>query len=148
MSFFSLSLRWVCSFLRLDEVPLRCRTKFPHPGRNCPKSKRIGKRKFDWIFMRSQGYSCCKLVCYWSRVSTNQYQFVLVESRWQNRVSKRACTSYIPVWMNFPHTTPYPPKIRQPCVADNLWPQPLDLCSKRKWEQNVPVCIAIVFCDW
>ena len=34
-------------------------------------------------------------------MSTNQNQFVLIESRWQNRVSKRTCTSYVPVWTNF-----------------------------------------------
>ena len=41
--------------LRLDEVPLRCRTKFTHPGRKCPELYDISKRKFYYIFMRSHG---------------------------------------------------------------------------------------------
>ena len=38
-------------------------------------------------------------------MSTNQNQFVLDESKWQYCVSKRACTSYVPVWTNVPHAT-------------------------------------------
>ena len=49
--------------------------------------------------------SCCILVCDLSKVSTNHNEHVLVEPAWQNRVSKCAWESNIPVWMNFPQAT-------------------------------------------
>ena len=36
---------------------------------------------------------------------TNHNQLVLANAMWQNRVSKRACESRVPVWKNFPQAT-------------------------------------------
>ena len=62
----------------------------------------LRKRMFSFIFMKSHRFY---IVCDWLKVSTNHNKLVLVVPVWQNHVSKCACESDLPVWMNFHQAT-------------------------------------------
>ena len=103
MSFLAFSFHWMCS--------LYVWRKFPwNAGWNSPNLVEIAPNHIACEKEHSITYSWDHrgrhaVVCDWSKVPTNQNQFVWFKSRWENCVLKHACTSYMPVWMNFPQAT-------------------------------------------
>ena len=112
--------------------------EIPPPWSKLPRIIIIASEKekksitYSWNHMDSHALN--SVVRDWSKVPTNQNQFVLVGSRWQNRVLKRACTSYVPVWTNSRHTTVWTNSPHT--TLNSVLPLELSMISKSFWRHS------------
>ena len=121
MPFLSLSV----ISLHLDEIPLSCRTKFPHPGQNCPESYSIRRENsitYSWDHTDSHAVNSEVYAIGWKCLQTQTSLCWLSQD--DIIMSRSVHLPHASFWTNFPHAT-----------LNSVLPFEISMMAKSFWHQ-------------